>query len=81
MIREEYLRFMQTLKREGVSDDVRRVSNLILNHIDEIEPLTPHHAQRIRKSVELAQEQWAELSPEVADAADVPVKMQQQQCD
>ena len=72
MVREEYIRFMQTLRDEGVSDNVRKVSNLILNHLDEIQPLTPHHGQRIRRIVELAQAQWAESSPEVADTVDVP---------
>lgn len=72
MIREEYQRFMQTLRGEGVSDRVRKVSNLILNHIDEIQPLTPHHGQRIRRIVEVAQAQWATLSAEVTDAVDVP---------
>ncbi len=72
MIREEYIRFMLTLRGEGVPDNVRKVSNLILNHIDEIQPLTPHHGQRIRKIVELAQPQWAALSTEVVDAVDAP---------
>ena len=71
MIREEYIRFMQTLRGEGVSDNVRKVSNLIFNHLDEIQPLTPYHGQRIRRIVELAQARWAESSPEVADAVDV----------
>ncbi|MCU7871764.1 MAG: AAA family ATPase [Candidatus Thiodiazotropha sp. (ex Lucinoma borealis)] len=72
MIREEYQRFMQTLRGEGVSDRVRKVSNLILNHIDEIQPLTPHHGQRIKRIVELAQTQWVTLSTEIADAVDDP---------
>ena len=72
MIREEYIRFMQTLRSEGVSDNVRKVSKLILNHLNEIQLLTPHHGQRVKRIVELAQAQWVHLSPEVSGVVDVP---------
>lgn len=74
MILEEYQRFIQTLRGEDVSDSVRKISNLILNHIDKIQPLTPYHGQRIRRIVELAQTQWLALSTEIADAVDGPVE-------
>jgi energy-coupling factor transporter ATP-binding protein EcfA2 len=63
---------MQTLRGEGISDNVRKVSILILNHLDEIQLLTHHYGKRIKRIVELAQAQWAELSPEVTDKVDVP---------
>lgn len=72
MIREEYLRFMQTLKGNEVSDNIRKMSNLVHNHLDDIQELTHHQARRTRKVVELAQALWPNLSTAIPDANDVP---------
>lgn len=62
MIRSEYLRFLQTLTDEMVSDDVRKIANLVLQHIDDLTPLSTAHGQRIRRMVELAQSNWGTIN-------------------
>ena len=58
MIRSEYIRFLQALNTTSVPDDVRRLANLILQHLDTLCPLTTAQGQRIKKIVQLAQENW-----------------------
>ena len=53
MIRNEYLRFMQTLSTDGVPENVRKLANVILNHLDQITPLGTAHGKRTQKIVEL----------------------------
>ena len=72
MIRNEYLRFIQTLKTDNTPEGVRKIGNLVLEHLNTIQPLTTHQGQRVRNIVRLAQGQWSTLAKEVtAEANDV----------
>ncbi|MDA3806848.1 MAG: AAA family ATPase [Thiomicrorhabdus sp.] len=77
MIRFEYLRFLQTLTSEGVSADVRKVANLVLNHLDALIPLSTAQGQRIKKIVLLAQANWVTTS---TDIQPVPQQTTTQAC-
>ena len=50
MIRNEYIRFMQTLGTDGVFENVCKLANVILDHIDEITPLGTTHGKRTQKN-------------------------------
>ncbi|WP_321401723.1 AAA family ATPase [Maridesulfovibrio sp.] len=65
MIRAEYQRFMQTLVDNSVSDDVRKIANLVLFNLDTLIPLSTARGQRIIKIVELAQLNWDRLSTQI----------------
>lgn len=65
MIRSEYLRFLETLNNDGISDDVRKIANLVLNHLDGLIPLSTAQGQRIKKIVQLAQEKWTTISANI----------------
>lgn len=65
MIRNEYLRFMQTLTAENSSEGVRKMANLILEHFDAIQPLGTHQGQRVKKIVRLAQDYWQALATDI----------------
>ncbi|MFA4910905.1 MAG: ATP-binding protein [Desulfobacteria bacterium] len=64
MISNEYLRFMQTLSTDGVSDNVRKLANVVLNHLDEITPLGTAHGKRSQKIVELAKRDYKTANSE-----------------
>lgn len=65
MIRAEYLRFLQTLTGGSASADERKLANLVLNHLDELIPLSTAQGQRIKKVVKLAQENWNTISDDI----------------
>lgn len=65
MIKTEYLRFLQTLIDDDTSDEVRKVANLVLTHLDSLVPLSTTRGQRINKLVELAQSNWITTSKEI----------------
>lgn len=65
MIRAEYLRFLQTLTGEGVSFEVRKIANLVLQNLDALIPLSTVQGQRIKKIVNIAQMNWATASSEI----------------
>lgn len=65
MIRAEYLRFLQTLTDDATSADERKIANLMLNHLDELIPLSTAQGQRIKKVVKLAQENWNTISEDI----------------
>lgn len=65
MLRAEYQRFMQTLVDSSVSDDVRKIANLIFSNLDVLIPLSTARGQRIKKIVELAQLNWDKLSTQI----------------
>lgn len=76
MIRNEYLRFMQTLKADNTPEGVRKIGNLILEHLNAIQPLTTHQGQRVQSIVRLAQGQWPTLAKKItveANEADINV--------
>ena len=77
MIRLEYLRFLQTLTSEGVSADVRKLANLVLNHLDSLVPLSTAHGQRIKMIASLAQANWVTTS---TDIQPVPQQTTTQAC-
>lgn len=58
MIYTEYIRFLETLNDEKVSGDIRKIGNIVLNNLETLIPLTTTRGQRIKKVVELAQENW-----------------------
>jgi len=62
MIRTEYLRFLQTLTNPNISTDVRKIANLVLQHLETLIPLSTAQGQRIKKLVELAQTNWTTIS-------------------
>lgn len=68
MIRSEYLRFLQTLNTDGISSDVRKVANLVLNYLDVLIPLSTAQGQRIKKIVQLAQDKWTTISANIQPA-------------
>ncbi|PYE33369.1 AAA domain-containing protein [Idiomarina fontislapidosi] len=65
MIRAEYTRFMQTLRDENATVSVRKIANLVAARIDDLIPLTTHQGKRIKKVVELAQENWENIPIEI----------------
>lgn len=68
MIRTEYLRFLQTLIADGTSDEVRKVANLALIHLDTLIPLSTSQGRRIKKVVKLAQENWTTINADIQPA-------------
>ena len=69
MIKNEYLRFLQTLKTDNTPEGVRKIGNLILEHLNTIQPLTTHQGQRVRGIVRLAQGQWSTLAKKITAEA------------
>lgn len=65
MIRFEYLRFLQTLNTEAISEDERKIANLILENLDYLVPLGTHQGQRLKAVVPIVQAEWSNLSPEI----------------
>lgn len=65
MIRSEYLRFLQTLTSGDISVDVRKVANLVLNHLATLIPLSTAQGQRIKKITKLAQTNWATTTADI----------------
>lgn len=65
MIKEEYLRFLQVLSEFQIPEGVNKIANLVLEHLDTIQPLTTHQGQRVKKVVELAQDHWSELPDKI----------------
>lgn len=66
MIRDEYARFMQTLAVDGVSEGVRKVANLVHDHLDVIQPLGTQQGQRVKRVIQLAQANWLALATGIA---------------
>ena len=61
MINEEYLRFLQTLTESQIPEGVYKIANLVLEHLEILQPLTIYQGQRVNKVVKLAQSLWTEL--------------------
>ena len=75
MINEEYLRFLHTLSEFQISEGVYKIANLVLEHLEVLQPLTTHQGQRIKKVVELAQSLWTELPSKINLKTDeVPIR-------
>ncbi|MCF8054745.1 MAG: AAA family ATPase [Deltaproteobacteria bacterium] len=65
MIRTEYIRFLQTLNAQSVSADVRKMANLVLQHLGTLIPLSTAKGQRIQKIAKLAQENWSSVGTDI----------------
>lgn len=77
MIRSEYLRFLKTLTGEDVSADMRKIANLVLNHLDTLIPLSTSQGQRIKKVASLAKANWGTIN---ADIKSTPQQMTYSLC-
>jgi recombinational DNA repair ATPase RecF len=75
MIRAEYLRFLQTLSNDSAPSDVRKVANLVLEHLDALIPLSSSHGQRVKKVVGLAQAGWAAISADIQPVTEQPKEL------
>jgi len=65
MIRAEYIRFLQTLIADGIPSDVRKIANVVLQHLDTLIPLSTAQGQRIRQMAKLTQASWNSVSSEI----------------
>lgn len=65
MIRAEYLRFLQAHCVNETPGDVRKIANLVLQHLDTLIPLSTAQGQRIKKMVKMAQESWSSTSSDI----------------
>lgn len=65
MIQAEYLRFLQTLSTDEISADVRKIANLVLQHLDLLIPLSTSKGQRINKIVTLTKKNWSSVSSHI----------------
>lgn len=65
MIQHEFEKFLAELGRQYVSDDVKRLGNLILTHIDKLAPLGTHSGKRSKGIVKLAQREFESVSTEL----------------
>jgi DNA sulfur modification protein DndD len=70
MILAEYRRFLQSLANAG-TQDLHKVANLVLEHWNDLLPLTTAQGQRVKKLVELAQVNWEAIS---ANIQPIPVQ-------
>jgi energy-coupling factor transporter ATP-binding protein EcfA2 len=74
MIRAEYYRFLQIFSGGSAPSDMRKVANLVLEHLDALIPLSSAKGQRIKKVVELAQANWAALTADIQPVAEQPTE-------
>ena len=74
MIRTEYLRFLSTLSTDEISTDVRKIANLVLQHLDSLVPLSTAQGHRIKKVVKLAQANWASISSDIQPTQEIIVE-------
>ncbi|HEX3047094.1 MAG TPA: ATP-binding protein, partial [Bacillota bacterium] len=65
MIQTEYLRFLQTLSTDNISGDVRKMANLVLQHLEILVPLSTAQGQRIKRMVKLAQANWVSICSDI----------------
>lgn len=72
MIRAEYFRFLQTLTSDTTPADVRKIANLLLEHLYELVQLSSSHGQRVKKVVGLAQANWATTGADVQPLTEQP---------
>lgn len=64
MLKNEYLRFMNTIEPTA-SPNVSKMANLILANFDELALLGTQQGQRVRKIVELTVTSWDQMSDEI----------------
>lgn len=69
LIKNELIRFMQTLTGDDVAIGIRKIANLVLDHLDTLEPLGTAQSRRAKKVVDLTSDNWDKLSDVIAEAA------------
>ncbi|HGP4888388.1 TPA: hypothetical protein ACLNJD_003741, partial [Vibrio cholerae O1] len=52
LIKNELIRFMQTLTGDDVAIGIRKIANLVLDHLDTLEPLGTAQSRRAKKVVD-----------------------------
>ena len=65
MVREEYLRFLQTFNVDSTSINAKKIANIVLDNLEELTQLSTHQGQRIRRIIALAQPQWNEIRTDI----------------
>ncbi|HGI9245555.1 TPA: hypothetical protein ACJUAR_003761, partial [Vibrio cholerae] len=60
---------MQTLTGDDVAIGIRKIANLVLDHLDTLEPLGTAQSRRAKKVVDLTSDNWDKLSDVIAEAA------------
>lgn len=70
MIKSEYERFMQKLGKAGAPENVCKLANIILNHLDELIPLGTAQGKRSQKIVSLAQCEIATVPSKIVAVSD-----------
>jgi hypothetical protein len=61
---------VQTLSSEAVPVDVRKIANIVLQHLEDLIPLSTAHGQRVKRVVQLAQVNWHTISPSIQPVPD-----------
>ena len=51
MVREEYLRFLQTFNVDSTSINAKKIANIVLDNLEELTQLSTHQGQRIRRII------------------------------
>ena len=70
MIKNEYTRFMKYLDDACAPDNVRKLANIVLNHLDDLIPLGTSQGKRSQKIIALAQREMGSTSAQIVVAAD-----------
>lgn len=74
MIQAEYLRFLQTLSTEDIPGDVRKIANIVLQHLETLIPLSTAQGQRIKIMVKLAQTNWGSICSDIQPKWEQPTE-------
>ena len=61
MINEEYLRFLQTLTESQIPEGVYKIANLVLEHLEILQPLTIY--QGCQQEIKMSTFQDSKMSP------------------
>ena len=69
MIENELLRFMQSLKDEAVPTEVRKIANIVLEHLSEISVIGTAQGRRAAKIADLASKNWHKTSDKIVSKA------------
>lgn len=68
MIKNELLRFLQTLREPDVPSGVRKIANLVLEHVNTLDPLGTAQSQRAKKVVSLISGNWNKMSEVIKES-------------
>jgi hypothetical protein len=69
MISQEFDRFLSYLSTISISDDVKRMANLIRNYCNQLIPICLTQSQRSKKIIKIAQNEFSKASTRMAVAA------------